>query len=50
MLPSSDSDPRNKAIGNLPQEVRDLEPGSHTVKLVGTLKSAKGEDRYAPLE
>ena len=40
----------NKEVGALPQEVRDLEPGTHQLKFVGTLKSAKGEDRYAPQE
>ncbi len=39
-----------KEIGALPQEVRDLEPGPHTLKYVGTLKSQKGDDRYAPLD
>jgi serine/threonine-protein kinase len=32
-----------KEIGPLPQDLRDLEPGSHTLKFVGS-------DRYAPLE
>jgi serine/threonine-protein kinase len=32
-----------KDIGPLPQDLRDLEPGSHTLKFVGT-------ERYAPLE
>ncbi len=40
----------NKEIGALPQELRDLDPGSHALKFVGTLKSLKGDDRYAPFE
>ena len=39
-----------KEVGALPQELRDLEPGPHTLKFVGTLKSQKGEDRYAALD
>ncbi len=40
----------NREIGALPQELRDLEPGAHALKFVGTLKSAKGEDRYASMD
>ena len=33
----------DKEIGPLPQEIRDLSPGSHKIKLMGS-------DRYAPME
>ena len=39
-----------KEYGPLPQELHDLTPGEHKVKVVGPLPSPGGTDRYAALE